>query len=285
VGKLLVPFPYGYTLERLSQLYFNTPDRWHEIAALNGLEDPYVDETGFQLRLVANGNGNVIAVADSSQLFTQQLVWIGSRATLRTQRRITAIHVISADLSLVHVNGDPTMGQYRVNDAAYLQAFLPNTVNSLQQLYIPSDVTPDQDDFREKSIPGVNYFDPLVRVGGVDLLLTQDNDLVITPDGGGRLAVGLTNIIQTVKIALSTPQGTLLHHPEYGAPPLLGESTADITARDMLAAYKNLFKGNPTFSGVNSVSIVKNGPLARVTLGIQIAGVNKSIPVSVEVRT
>ncbi len=284
VGKLLVPFPYGYTLEKLSQLYFNTPDRWHEIAALNGLEDPFVDETGFQLSLVANGNGNTISVADSSRLFTQQLIWIGSRATLRTQRRITRIEVISPDLSLVHVNGDPTMGQYRVNDQAYLQAFIPNTVNSLMQLYIPSDGQPDQEDFREKSIPGVNYFDPLVRVGGVDLLLTQDNDLVITPDGGGRLAVGLTNIIQTVKIVLSTPQGTLLHHPDYGAPQLLGESTAEVTARDMLAAYKNLLKGNPTFSGVNSVTVVKDGPSARVTFGVNIAGVNKSIPISVEVR-
>lgn len=281
-SKFLVPFPYGHTLEQLSRLYLGDPDRWHEIAALNGLQAPYVDEEGFVLPLLANGNANTVVVSDASNLYVNQPVWISSGTQLRSKRHITKIRKVSTTFFAIEVDGDSNLSTYLVANGAYLQAFLPNTVNSQQSIFIPSPQAADDTDFRQKAIPGVDYFDPLVRVGGVDLLLTPGGDLVITPDGDGRLAVGLTNIVQKVRLALTTIRGSLIQHPDYGFPIEVGQSTADLSAQDVLSACKDLFKDDPTFTGVESVAILKAGAVVRVSLSVGIAGTQKVIPITVE---
>jgi hypothetical protein len=283
-SKFLVPFPYTYTLEQLSSQYLGTPDRWHEIAALNGLMAPYVDEIGFTLTLLTNGNGNQVTVADISRLFVNQQVWVSSTAQGRTKRRISKIETISPGIHTLTLTGEQNLGIYTVSAGASIQAFLPNTVNSQMSIYIPSDEESDDSDFRHKSIPGIDYFDPLVRVGGIDLLLTANGDLVVTPDGDGRLAVGLTNIVQKVRLVLDTPRGSLLHHPDYGFPVQVGDSTADVSAQDILDICRNLFKGDPTFTGVQSAAILKNGPVVKIALSVGIAGTQQVIPITVEVN-
>ena len=283
VGKFQVPFQYGSTLEIMASQYLGDPNRWMEIAALNGLSDPYVDETGFTVPFVANGNDNSFSIASSTQFFTNQLIWISSNSQKRISCHVIAIQVVSPTLSIIYTDTTTNLGLYRVQDAAFVQAFAPNTTNSLQSLYIPSAHVPDNDDFQEISIPGVNYFDPLIQVGGIDLLLTQDNDLVITPDGGGRLAVGLQNIVQKVRLVLTTPLGQLLHHPQYGFPLKAGDSVADNSAQNILNVCKTLFIGDPTFSGVNFVQVVVKPPAAAITLGVGIAGTGKVIPITVNV--
>lgn len=282
-SKFMVPFPYGYTLEMLSAQYLGTEDRWHEIAVLNGLMDPYVDEVGFSLALLTNGNGNQVTVATADKLFVNQSVWVSSTTQQRTRRRITKIEQISPTFFILTLSGDQNLGIYTVSAGASIQAFLPNTVNSQQTIFIPSDVEADDTDFRYKSIPGVDYFDPLVRAGGVDLLLTASGDLVVTPDGDGRLAVGLTNIVQKVRIVLNTPRGSLRHHPEFGFPIQVGDSTADLSAQDILTICQELFKGDPTFSGVESAAILKDGPVVKISLGVGIAGTSQVIPVTVQI--
>lgn len=283
IGKFQVPFQYGSTLEIMASQYLGDPNRWMEIAALNGLSDPYVDETGFVTPFIANGNGNSFSIASATQFFTNQQIWISSNAQKRVSCHVIAIQVVSPTLSIIYTDTTANLGLYRVQDAAYVQAFAPNTTNSLQSIYIPSTKAPENDDFQEISIPGVNYFDPLIQVGGIDFLLTQDNDLVITPDGGGRLAVGLQNIVQKVKLVLTTPLGQLLHHPQYGFPLKAGDSVADNSAQNILSVCKTLFIGDPTFSGVNFVQVAVQPPVAAITLGVGIAGTGKVIPVTVNV--
>jgi hypothetical protein len=282
-SKFLVPFPYAHTLEQISLRYLGDPDRWHEIAALNGLAAPYVDETGFTLPFLTNGNGNSFTVADAQHLFVNQPVWISSVAAARIKRRITKIDVLNTGLVAVTVDGNADLDQFTVGAGANVQAFLPNTVNSQQSIFIPSDEEVDEDDWRVKSVPGVDYFDPLLRVGGIDLLLTQTGDLVITPDGDTRLAVGLTNIVQKVRLVIETVRGSLLHHPDYGFPLQVGDSTAEMSARDILKICKGLFKDDPTFTGVESAAILKDGPVVKITLSVGIAGTQQVIPITVEI--
>lgn len=282
-SKFLVPFPYAHTLEQISLRYLGDPDRWHEIAALNGLSAPYVDETGFTLPLLTNGNGNSFAVSDATRLFVNQPVWLSSVAAARIKRRITKIEVLNVGLVMVTVDGNADLDQFTVGASANMQAFLPNTVNSQQSIFIPSDEEVDEDDWRVKSVPGVDYFDPLLRVGGIDLLLTQNGDLVITPDGDTRLAVGLTNIVQKVRLVIDTVRGSLLHHPDYGFPIQVGDSTAELSARDILKICKGLFRDDPTFTGVESAAILKDGPVVKITLSVGIAGTQQVIPITVEI--
>lgn len=281
-SKFLVPFPYGSTLEQLSLQYLGTPDRWHEIAALNGLQSPYVDEEGFIKPLLTVGNDNDVTVANASGLYVGQYVWVGSTLAVRTKRKIQAIQDVGGYV-VVSLDGDSDLAQYSTLSGAYLQAFLPNTVNSQQSIYIPSQTTTDEDEFGQKSIPNVDSFDILVRAGGVDLLLDATGDLVVTPSGDTRLSVGLTNIVQKVKLAISTPRGSLIHHQDYGFPLQVGDSTADTTAKNILRAAQDTLKGDPTFSGVETATILVNGPVAQLTLSVGIAGVSQLIPITIQV--
>lgn len=282
-SKFLVPMMYGHTLEQMSAMYLGTPDRWHEIAALNGLQAPYVDEIGFSLPLLTNGNGNTFTVADNSNFFVGQQVFLSSNSVSRIKRRIVKVETLSPGLVAVTVDGDATLSLYTVGAGAIVQAFLPNTVNSQQSLFIPSSDPVNEEDYQLKSVPGVDHFDPYLQVGGIDFLLTATGDLVITPDGDTRLAVGLVNIVQKVRLAFNTPRGTLLHHPEYGFPDLRGESTANISAQDILRICKELFKGDPTFTGVQSAAVLKDGPVVKIAISVGVAGSQQVVPITVEI--
>lgn len=280
-SKFAVPFPYGYTLEQLSNRYLGTPDRWLEIATLNGLRAPYVDEVGFKLSLLTNGNGHQVLVSDASNLYVGQKVWLASNNQKRESRRIQSIQPLGTNQFAVVLDGTDDLSKFSTVANAYLQAFLPGTVNSQQQIYIPSDVEPAEEDFLVRSIPGVDYFDPLIRSGGIDLLLTSDGDLVITPDGDSRLAVGLTNLIQKARLAIGTPKGALLHHPDYGIGLNPGVSTYDLSAGQVLTDLKQLFKGDSGYLGVQSAAVIKNGNTMQVRVSIGIAGTGQYIPITV----
>ncbi len=282
-SKFAVPFPYGATLEQLAFQYLGSPDRWQEIATLNGLQAPYVDEVGFTLPLIVNGSNNTVFVTSDENLYVGQPVWIRSDTTVRTPRKITKIDELSPTQFMVTVDGDGDLDDYVVLANAVLEAFLPNTVNSQMLIYIPSDIEPKDDDFTTRTIPGIDEHDSLIAVGGIDLLLTPQNDLIVTPDGDSRWAVGLTNIIQKVRLALSVVQGTLNRHPEFGLPLEPGMSLADLSAAQVVRAAQGMFADDPTFTGIKAAQITVNGPVANLNIGVQIAGTNQVIPISAEV--
>lgn len=282
-SKYLVPFPYGYTLEQLSSKYLGTPDRWIEIATLNGLKSPYVDETGFTQDFVTNGSGNKFSVTDASRYYVDQSVWLSALGVKREKRHITKIEKLSPTLAIITVDGEADLSRFKTSLEAFVQAFTPETVNSLQYIYIPSDEQVEND-WLTKSIPGIDDFDPLFRVGGADLLLDNNGDLVITRDGTTRLAVGLTNLIQRLRIGLATPQGSLARHPEFGFGIIAGTSTADLSAKSVLAAAKSFVQNEDGFSGVTSASVYKNGNSMSISLAVQVAGTGKTVPITVELK-
>lgn len=284
VSKFAVPFPYNHTLEQLSALYLGTPDRWHEIAALNGLRTPYVDEEGFDLELLTNGRGNEVTVSSADNLFVGQPIWISSSNAARTRRHITSISRNVVGPAVLSLDGDHDLDIYTTMAQATLHAFLPDTVNSQMQIFIPSQETSNEDDFASKAIPGLDEFDNLIRVGGIDLLLSQTGDLVITPDGDCRLAYGMTNIVQKVRVALSTPKGSLLHHADYGLEVPVGSSTADLSSKELLKRAQSLFDGDPTFTGITGASVRKDGPLMQMTIAVGVTGAAQVIPITVDVK-
>ncbi len=280
-SKFAVPFPYGTTLEGLSKTYLGDPDRWPEIVALNGLQVPYIDETGWDVPLLVNGSGaEVVVDADQlSRIYIGQTVYILSRTVRKTQRRVIGIAVHGTSMVLT-LDGTANMGQFTTADEAILAAFLPDTVNSQQLIYIPSDKEPSEDGFITKSIPGVSEFDPMVAVCGVDLLLDNHNDLVLTPEGETRYAVGLTNLIQGLRIELGVKRGDLLQHPDYGLPLEVGMSVADFDAKDTLTSVRRMLSSNPAISAINAAQVIQKGPVASINASVSVTGVAQAIPVS-----
>lgn len=281
-AKFAVPFPYGGTLERLAAQHLGNPNRWHEIATLNGLRAPYVDETGFEQPLLTNGSGNVVNVADVTNLFVGQPVTISANNRQRTSRRITAINKITSGFYQVSVNGDPDLSAFSIAAAASLHAYLPDTVNSNQQLFIPSPraVNPE---LVNRDVAGVASFQTLLDAGGVDMALTSSGDLIVTPEGDTPWAVGLQNLIQRIRIIFATPRGSLLQHPGVGLAIPPGISTADLSAQQLLESTRNLFAQDPDFSGVFYAQVSKKGPVAQHVVHVGVAGSEQLLPVGLEV--
>jgi hypothetical protein len=295
VSKFAVPMPYGFSLEQLSLRYLRDANRWHEIATLNGLREPYVDEVGFDLELLTNAGSNYVTVSDVSNLYLGQPVTLYSNLESFRQAhhdgvtggilkcRIVSITKIADEYYRVELDTTGTdISVFTTTAESKLHAFLPGTVNSQQIIYIPSDRPSTQED-TSKSVPGVNDFDHMLALGGVDLLLDKDGDLVITPDGEAKLAFGLTNLVQYVRISLSTMKGSLLQHPDFGLEIQPGLSHADFTAKDLLQSVKGMFRNDPAFTGVQAASVLKQGAATQLTIAIGIAGYDQLVPITLDV--
>lgn len=283
VSKFAIPFPYGHSLEDLARQYLGTPDRWMEISQLNGLRTPYVDEEGFRKPLLVDGVANQITVENSTNLYLGQVVWVVSNTALKTKRRITGI-TNELTHSVIELDGDNDLGNYEYLAGAYLHGFLPGTVNSQMSIYIPSSVPIDDAVYQTKDIPGLEDADPLINAGGVGLLLDNNNDLVITPQGETRLAIGLQNVIQMVRIMLSVRKGTLNQHPDFGLPLEVGQSLSEISAKEIAKAVKDMFNSIPAWD-CRDVTVEITGPSCRIGFNLMVPGTAQLIPVFFSVST
>lgn len=281
-SKLLVPFPVGYTLELLAAQYLGDPDRWLEIAALNGLQFPYVDENGRTESLLTNSSRRSVAVGVANQYYIGQSVWLAANGIPRERRRIVAIDVYESFQNLT-LDGEGDLTKFTVALESEIFSYTPYTVNSLQFLYIPSSTEPEDFDWQTKDVPGIDYFDNLIRIGGVDIQVDDFGDLVIV-DGNTRLAAGLTNLIQQVRIGVGTPQGSLPRHPEFGFGVIPGTSTADVSATQVLTAAKTFVQNHPAFSGVEKAAVIKDGNSMVISMSVGVRGLNKNIPITVAVQ-
>lgn len=285
VSKRTVPFPFGMTLENLAYQYLGDPDRWMEIVTLNGLQEPYIDEVGFNLPLLANADRNEILVSSATNLYLNQGITLRSSVVLPEKRYITGIKTVTKGQVIVTLDGTSDLNKYKLADSAYLHAYLPNTINSQMLVYIPSQEQTNFPDYQTKPLPSIKHFEDLLMVGGVDLLLTSDNDLALTPDGDLKLSVGLHNLIQRARVALSIPRGKLPRHPTYGFGIEPGTNTADLDIKDIYKAVVTTFENDPDFVGVKSVAINKNGPTVQLGINLEAAYLQQNIPITLNLTS
>ena len=283
-SKFAVPFPYGATLESLAAQYLGDPNRALEIIALNGLREPYVDELGVDLPLLVNGSGNTAIVAFTNNLFVGQTVSVGSNGAIRGNRKIIGLVKTLDNKLVLALDGNNDLDRYRVNDNAVVHAYLPDTVNSQNLIFIPSDKDPIENDYLTKDIPTVDTTDPMVVAGGVDLLLDSKKDLILTSEGDSPYAKGLTNIIQGVEIAFAVPQGKLLLHRGFGLPVRVGQSMADTDAKSIVKAVKNMLSSDGTFSSVGRVTVTNRGNVSSIDASAVVAGTRAPLPLSFGVK-
>jgi hypothetical protein len=280
-SQFAIPFPYGGSLEGLAAQYLGTPDRWHEIATLNKLRAPYVDETGFELPLVFNGSGDTVTVKSAKELYVGQVCWL--RSNVRNQERYTISGIEeTAGGWQIRLTGAEGLERFRTDNQAVLHAYLPGTVNAQQMIFIPRpDDAPA--DLLPRFVPSGDQQDALLRVGGVDLLLDQQGDLVLT-EGGAVYSYGMANILQVIRIALTTERGSVLRHPEFGVGVEPGSSLADFNASTLAAHIRGLFADDPAFLGVEDVRVEQRGGRASLEMAVRLNGVDQVLPISLDIR-
>ena len=281
-SKYLVPVPFGLNIEQISARYLKNPDKWIEIVTLNNLRSPYIDEDGFFYNLLSNASGRQFNVNDS-----QQRLFIGQRILLRSDtvntfsRKIINIEKISDTNYLVSVDGVADLDNLTIANNAKIQGYLPGTVNSQDQIYIPTDA-PAQPDDRIHEIPAFAN-DKLTKISKVDWLLDDNGDIAINSTGDFRLANGLNNLVQALKLKVAIKKGSLLRHPDFGIGLSAGVSMADVNSGKIASDFNQIILSDSRFSGIERLDIKISGNTITVDMAVTIANGSGVIPISFNV--
>ncbi len=279
-SKILAPVPFGLSIEQIASRYLGDAQRWLEIVTLNNLRDPYIDETGFQRSLLSNATGRQITISSVEDMFIGQRIVLRSSSQSPSARRILGIDRLSDTSFLLSLDGEANLDNFTLADQAYIQAYLPGTVNSQQKIFIPSELPVPNDP--NIIVPTSVQSDTLVGLSKVDWLLTEKGDLATNSFGDFRFAAGITNIIQCVKLKLSTPKGKVLLHPEYGLGLTPGMMNSDVNVQDIFNSINKLIEEDPRFQGLDSLQINLRGPTLSISMGVQLAGQSGVFPLTFE---
>lgn len=282
-SKIQVPVPFGLNIEQIAMRYLGDPQRWLEVATLNELREPYIDENGFQYQLLSNADGRNIVVGNNTDLFIGQTVFINSNTQNATARKIINIVQLSQTSFLLTLDGLANLSVFKLSDQAYIQAYLPGTVNSENVIWMPSDLPAPADD--GISIPSSVSNIDLVGLSKVDWLLNQYGDIAIDNSGSFRLAAGLPNLIQALTLKFSTPLGTSLLNPDFGLSVQPGKMVSDTSAGDIYKQIVKMITADPRFSGVSGLQVNVTPPAVNISLGIGLAGMRGIFPVSFQLPT
>lgn len=283
-SKFYVPFPFGSSLEVLALNYLGNQDRWIEIAALNGLKAPYIDEDGVEVRLTNSAIGNSITVSDISNLYIGQVVKVLSDTKKPVVRKIRSIDQYSSIESIINFEpvGGESLSGYKASENARIKTFLPNTVNSLKLIAIPSQESPTING-KVRLGAQIEDLNGIARTAKTDFLLNSAGDIVFTTGGDVKTAEGLTNLIQAALIKLRTKPGFLVQHPEFGAAIDPGTPTSEIDLKAVYEFIQSSFAEDERFSGILSSQIEKVGNSVTIKLLLGIAGSDSLLPLETSI--
>jgi hypothetical protein len=298
-GKL-VKLNYKEDLPGLAKRYLGSADRWIDIAIANGLKEPYVDETGEQLFLLTNGNGNQINLSmrdaagneNISKFYVNQSILIQSNTNpFPSQRVIQAIKQIpiSGEI-LLTVDGSANMSDYLLTDGANIRVFKPNTVNSSQYILIPSPKPLSNP--RTEEIP---WF--LASKGAdekntkIDIALGDNGQILQTPSGDIALSYGIDNAIQAIQAKLQTELGSNRRHAKFGLINVVGTSSSrntDVKAQ-LIQSIVSQIQVDKRFDRVQSISVdrdlTSNGVAYLVELVVKLSGSETFVPITFTVNS
>ena len=282
-AKRLAPVPFGSTIEEIAARYMGDSSKWLEIVTLNRLRSPYIDEVGFTYDLLSNAEGRQFNVDDTEDnLYVGQKITIVSDTVPAITRKIISVEKIGDNNFLVTVDGLASLNVFQTSTNARMQGYLPGTINSQNQIYIPMNQPSDADDrvFDIVNVPTT----ALNKLAKVDFLLTDGSDIAINSVGDFRLATGLTNLIQALKLKIRTQRGTLLRHLNYGVGLTHGISVADIENGEIIKSLNSMIESDSRFRSIDSLTIKLNGSTMSIDMVVSIANGTGIVPITFDIK-
>jgi hypothetical protein len=277
-AKKLVPVPFNLTIEQITARYLGNPDRYNEIITINNLRSPYIDEDGFFYNFLSNGDSRQFNIDNNENLYIGQKIQISSNTVPTFVRKITAIEKITDSNYLVTVDGISDLNLLTTSDQAKMKAFLPGTVNSQNQIYIPTDAPIDAEP-RTYDIPYLEG-DTLTGLSKIDWLLDDSGDIVLNSFGEVGLANGTTNLIQALKMKVSTQKGQMLSDTSFGLGLSPGVITSDVAIESVLNDLRKMVLQDSRFSSVDKIEIELLTPDLAITINARLAGGRGIFPIN-----
>jgi hypothetical protein len=268
-AKYLAPVPFGLTIQQIAARYMGDPDLYNEIVTLNNLRSPYIDEEGFFYEFLSNGDGRQFNLSSTENLFIGQKVQLSSNTVPTFTRVITAIDKITDTNYLITVDGLSDLDLLKTSDEAKIKAFLPGTVNSQNQIWIPTNEAIDEEP-RTFDIPHLDG-DDLTGLSKIDWLLQDNGDLVINSFGEIALANGITNLIQALRMKVVTQKGSLLSDVAFGLGLKPGINVNDITIENVLKDLRSMVLQDSRFEGVDKIEMNLLPPDISITIQARLA--------------
>ena len=282
-SKVLAPVPFGATIEEIAARYMGDSSKWLEIATLNRLRSPYIDEVGFTYKMLSNAEGRQFNVNDTdNNLYVGQKILIVSDTIPTISRKVVSVEKIGDNNFLVTVDGIANLDMFQTSQNARMQGYLPGTVNSQNQIYIPTNLPSEADDrvFDIVNVPSTE----LNKLAKVDFLLTDQSDIAINSIGDFRFATGLTNLIQALKLKIRTKRGTLLRHLQYGVGLTHGISVADIENGEIIKQLNAMIAADGRFSSIDSINITLIGSTMKIDMVVKIANGSGIVPITFDIK-
>jgi len=281
-AKYLAPVPFGLTIEEISARYLGDPDRYNEIITLNNLRSPYIDEDGFFYSLLSNGDGRQFNIPSNKNLFVGQKIQLSSNVVPTFTRKITGIERITDTNYLITVDGLSDLNSLTTVDQAKIKAFLPGTVNSQNQIFIPSDQVVEAEP-RTYDIPYLKE-DTLTGLSKIDWLIADNGDVVLNSFGEVALANGLNNLVQAMKMKINTAKGEIMSNPSFGLGLQPGINVADANIENILQDLTEMVAQDSRFEGVDNIELnilppeISLSITARLANGRGIFPINFTVP-------
>ena len=188
----------------------------------------------------------------------------------------------------MQLNGLHDLDKYKPSENAKIRIYQKNTINSNFFVLIPNG---------SPIPPGLNVPTPWFlrsksqdeKNAGVDLLLTDSGDLTFTSSGDMKLSYGVENAIQAVKLLMSTTQGEISRHSDYGIVNVVGDlnSKPEVVRQNLTDSIARQILSDSRFSRLDHLTVEylskdSKGPMAlKVSLGVVLSGGGDSvIPIS-----
>jgi hypothetical protein len=286
------------TIQEIARTYLGNPDRYLEIAAANNLKPPYIDEVGFTIPLLSNGNKNKInlprdfgtGLPTIQKIFRGQVILLQSDSLKKSETR-TVINIQEVPVSgeiILELSGNPDLDKFKISQNATIRVFRPNTTNSNFFILIPSVNGVSTTPLHETPwfMQNLTYDE---KKSGVDLKIDPYGDLVFENSGDFSLNYGLSNAIQAVKIKMATEKGELVRHPNFGLTPQAGRVNVSVSEIQNFISNElsDQISSDDRFNGLERLSVAlldaeKNaGRSLFINFSVRLAGGNTApIPIT-----
>jgi|GEM_PF-6694944 len=281
ISAIPVVFQRGQSLESMAQQFLGDANRAREIAILNNLRPPFIDEEHFT-RAIFNANGRAFVVKSDDNLAINQVITIKGSTVARTRRRIINLEDIGGGQFRVTVDGADNLSMYGIATTPFLEARVPGTVGSGDILLIPSEASPDDPlSVRPNAIQ--DRLTHAEKVFKIDIALDdKGRDIVVSPTGDVKRAYGYDNALQALRIAVETERGELEQHKDFGLAVGIGSRNSDVTQEQVREAVTTTILNDPRFAdAITGVEI--NGSISKIKINAFGAGGTGQVPVEFEV--